>query len=252
VNDRQVGELFRAVRRRQGLRQVDVAMVAGLSDATVSQLERGDWRSMSFRTVDRIASALGMRVEVDAWWRGGDGRRLISRSHSLLAASFAGAVAAFDEWTFQPEVSFAVYGERGSIDQLGWHGQTGHLLVVELKTEFTDVNETLATLDRKVRLARRIAREHGWAATRVSCWLIVLECRTNRRHAAEHAALLRAKLPSDGRQLRSFLRNPAEPSFGIAFWTDSTPRRVGHYSSGGKSRIWRSEHVRPARESPGR
>jgi hypothetical protein len=74
-----------------------------------------------------------IQFEVTARWRGGDGGRLLSRQHSLLAESFAGWVNSQPGWTVEPEVSFSIYGERGIIDQLAWHAATSHLLVVELK-----------------------------------------------------------------------------------------------------------------------
>jgi hypothetical protein len=56
-----------------------------------------------------------------------------------------------------------VFGERGSIDLLAWHESSRTLLVIELKTELTSVEETLRRHDSKVRLAPGIARERfGW------------------------------------------------------------------------------------------
>jgi transcriptional regulator with XRE-family HTH domain len=237
VNPQQVGKFFRAVRRKRGLRQLDVAALVGISDSTVSEVERGHWRSLSFATLERLAAALDIRLDLTPSWRGGDDGRLLSRPHSLLASSFAEFVAKLDEWDFVPEVSFSVYGERGVLDQFGLHRPSGNLVVIELKTEFVDINETLGTLDRKVRLAKRIAAERGWAAGTVSCWLIVADTRTNRRHARDHAALLRAKLPADGRQLRGFFRDPASAAFGMSFWTDSSGRGVGPKSTGARTRI---------------
>ena len=75
------------------MRQSDVAAAAGLSDSTVSVIERGQWRSLSFDTVRQLAAALGIRLSMEARWRGGDGARLLSRGHSLLAAEFAQFVA---------------------------------------------------------------------------------------------------------------------------------------------------------------
>lgn len=195
--------------------------MAHTSHATVSLVERGHWQSLSVRTVRRIAEAIDVRIEVIGRWRGGDANRLLSRRHSLLAESFARFMAAQSGWVAEPEVSFAVYGERGVIDSLGWHAVHSHLLVVELKTEFTDVNEALGTLDRKTRLARTVASGRGWRPLRVSTWLIVSDTRTNRRNAAEHATLLHSRLRSDGRQLRAFLLNPMTATTGLAFWTDS-------------------------------
>jgi transcriptional regulator with XRE-family HTH domain len=237
VNGQRIGALFRAVRRKRGLRQADVATAAGVSDSTVSRVERGHWQSLSFETVERLASVLEIRVDVTAFWRGGDANRLLSRGHSLLAESLAATISTLQTWVFEPEVSFSIRGERGVIDQLGWRAASRDLLVIELKTEFVDVNEALGTLDRKMRLARAVARQRGWEAADVSCWLVVLDTRTNRRHAHEHSALLRAKFPCDGRHLRRVLREPSGETRGVAFWPDSRRRGLGQEAGGAKSRI---------------
>jgi hypothetical protein len=183
-------------------------------------VESGNFRKLSLDTVRRIAAPLDVQVCVLGKWRGGDGQRLLCRAHSLLAESFARHLRDQAGWLVEAEVSFSVYGERGVIDQLGWHADSAHLLVIELKTEFVDVNEMLGTLDRKVRLARTIAAGRGWAPAMVSAWLIVSDSRTNRRHAGEHRYLLASRFKCDGRSLASFLRRPAVPTAGLAFWTD--------------------------------
>jgi hypothetical protein len=129
----------------------------------VSLLERGHCETLSLATIRRIAGAVDVRVDLVGRWRGGDLDRLLDRRHSLLAESFAAMVAHAHGWVVEPEVSFASYRERGSIDQLAWHAETGHLLVVELKTQLVDVNELLGTLDRKRRLIRQIVAGRGWA-----------------------------------------------------------------------------------------
>jgi transcriptional regulator with XRE-family HTH domain len=228
VDDLRLGALVRAVRLKRGLRQRDVAEMAGVSHGLVSLVERGHCQSLSIATLRQIAAALDVRVDLVGRWRGGDADRLLSRGHSRLAERFARVARAHPGWTFEPEVSFSIYGERGIVDQLGWHEAAAHLLVVELKTEFTDVNEMMGTLDRKVRLARTIAESRGWRPAQVSAWVIVLDTRTNRRHAAEHDSLLRSKFPADGRQLESFLRNPIARTSGLRFMTDSNPSSTRH------------------------
>jgi hypothetical protein len=99
--------------------------------------------------------------------------------------------------------------------------------MVELKTAFVDVNEMLGTLDRKLRLARVIARERGLDPALVSVWLIVVDTSTNRRHAREHSALLDARFQLDGRSLAAFLRNPVAATTGLAFWSPSNGCAAG-------------------------
>ena len=221
MDDQRLGSLIRAVRLRRHLRQIDVASIAGVSRGSVSLIERGHLQKLSLETVRRVAVAVEVRVEVLGRWRGDRADRLMSRRHSALAESFASFLSSRPGWTTEPEVSFSIYGERGIIDQLAWHAAKCHLLVIELKTEFVDFNEMLGTLDRKVRLARTIAAGRGWRASQISVWLIVVDTRTNRRHAAEHATLLRARFRLDGRALRGWLLNPAEQVTGLAFWTDA-------------------------------
>ncbi|HET9614114.1 MAG TPA: hypothetical protein VFP22_04800, partial [Candidatus Limnocylindrales bacterium] len=115
---------------------------------------------------------------------------------------------ALTEWQFEPEVSFSIFGERGVIDALGWHPDSGSLLVVELKTEIVDVKELMASMDRRMPLAASVALSRGWRGQTVSCWVAVADGRTNRRALARHAAVLRAKFPDDGRRLAAWLRTP--------------------------------------------
>ena len=200
--------------------------MAGVSRATVSRLENGDLGHLSLATVERIAAAVDVRLELLGRWRGGDGERLLNWRHSLLADSFSAAIRARHGWRVEAEISSSIYGERGVIDQLAWHEASSHLLVFELKTEFVDINEMLGTLDRKLRLAPRVAADKGWQPKLVSCWLIVTDTRTNRRHASRHASLLKTRFQMDGRSLASFLDNPVAATSGLAFWTDVHPRDV--------------------------
>ena len=92
-------------------------------------------------------------------------------------------------WQVSPEVSFSYYGERGVIDLLAWHAPTGTLLVVEVKIDIVDAQELLGTLDRKTRLARRVARDRGLAPRVVATWLVVAEGSTNRNRVARFCDL---------------------------------------------------------------
>jgi len=194
--------------------------VAGVARSTISDIETGNLAALSLAALRRVGAPLQIQVEVRGRWRGGGGERLLNRRHSRLAESVARVLGRFDGWAFAAEVSFSVYGERGIVDQIGWHEANRHLLVIELETEFVDVNEMLGTLDRKARLAPVIAAQRGWRPATVSVWLIVANSRTNRRHAAEHSTLLRTRFGCDGRSLAAFLRHPAGPTTGLAFWSD--------------------------------
>lgn len=215
--DGQVGRAFRAVRIRRGWRQADVAREGGVSQATVSRIELGRLDGVPLGTLRRVAEALGMRVSVVARWEGAELDRLLGARHSAMHEAVARWFAGLPEWTTAPEVTFAIFGERGAIDILAWHAPSRTLLVIELKTELVDVQETLGTLDRKARLAARVAADRGWQPLAVARWLLVADSATNRRRVAAHRAVLRSALPADGRTMASWLAAPRGPIAALSF-----------------------------------
>lgn len=216
-----IGAALRAVRVRRRWRQSDVAARAGVSRATVSLAERGHLGRMPLETIRRVAQVLDVRLDLVARWRGGELHRLLSARHSALHESVAAYLASLADWQFLPEVSFAVYGERGVIDILAFHAATGALLVIELKTDIVDVNELVGTLDRKTRLAARVARERGWRASSVSRWVIVARDKTNQRRVNAHRTMLAAAFPADGHAMRRWLRQPATSISALSMWTNA-------------------------------
>lgn len=229
-----VGVALRSVRIRRRWRQVDVAAAAGLHRSTVSVVERGHWDALSFGTIARIATVLGVRLDLSARWRGGDMDRLLNAGHSALYEIVAELFDDLPEWLHQPEVSFAIYGERGVIDILCFHPPSGSLLVIELKTEIVDVQDLVGGVDRKTRLAVRVAKERGWIARSTACWVIVRDTRTNRRRLAAHHSMLRSAFPADGRVMRSWLARPRGAIRTLSFMTVARDNSVSHPTSGVK------------------
>ena len=219
MDDMRVGAAFRAVRLRRHWRQSDVAARAGVSRGFVSLVERGHLDKVSLATLRRLGKVLDIRIDLYARWRGGALDHMLSLRHSLLAESVTASMTASDGWLIVPEVSFSVFGERGVIDLLAFHVPTGSLLVIELKTLIVDVNELVGTLDRKARLAGRIASERGWEATAVSRWLIVARDKTNLRRITAHRSVLRAAFPDDGRRMRGWLHEPAGSVSVLSTWS---------------------------------
>ena len=217
---------MRQVRIRRGLRQSDLARMADVSQSTISRIERGHVGKLVIDTVRRVAAALDVRIDMIARWRAGDLDRLLNARHSQFHEVVARRFRALTDWVTRPEVSFAVYGERGVIDILAHHAGRRLLLVIELKTDVADVNELVGTVDRKRRLAVRIASDLGWpidSGTRVAVWVIVADGATNRRRIAAHRAMLRAAFPSDGRSMAGWLRDPISPLQALSIWSDSHP-----------------------------
>jgi len=209
VDDHRIGSSLRAIRQRKGWRQADVAARVGTSQTMIARIERGAITNVPLGALRRTAQSLDARLDVMVRWRGGDLDRLISARHSAMHEAVARMFGALDGWVAEPEVSFSIYGERGVIDIAAWHATKRHLLIVELKSELVDVNELLATLDRKRRLGVVVARDRRLTPIAISTWVVLADGRTNRRTVARHASVLRSKLPVDGRTMRSWLHNPS-------------------------------------------
>jgi transcriptional regulator with XRE-family HTH domain len=220
MEDVALGRVFRSVRIRRGWRQDDAAVRARVSRSTYSTVERGQLDSRSLAVLRRIATAMEVRLRIDASWRAGDLGRLLSSHHSGMANVLARRLLDAD-WLVQPEVSFNNYGERGVIDLVAYHVASRTLLIVEIKTELVDVGVLLATADRRARLAGQIGRSLGWEPKLVGSWIVVAEGRTNRRVVGAHLDLIRAACPDDGRSIRGWLSDPNRPIRALWFLPDS-------------------------------
>lgn len=220
MNDQRVGAAFRAVRVRRGWRQADVARRADLSPGVVSLVERGHLDHVSTRALRRVAAALEMRLEISVRLPHGELDRLMNAGHAALHEELARYLDGLPGWVHAPEVSFAIYAERGVIDILACHLPSGSLLVIELKTEVVSLEDLLTTMDVRLRHASAIARERGWAARSISAWVVLAESDTNRRRVRLHGATLRSAFPADGRTMRGWLRGPVGSIRALSFWAN--------------------------------
>jgi transcriptional regulator with XRE-family HTH domain len=221
MDDQRVGAAFRAVRIKRGLRQSDVASKAGVSPGVVSLIERGHLAHVSTRAMRAVAAVLEIRLDFTLRMPHGELDRLLSAAHSNLHEQLAQYLTALPGWLSAPEVSFAIYGERGVIDILAFHEPTGSLLVIELKTELVSLEDLLSTMDIRQRHATAIARGRGWQAKSVSAWVVLGDSATNRRRVAAHRTALRAAFPADGRTMRAWLSRPVGTVRGLSFWANS-------------------------------
>jgi transcriptional regulator with XRE-family HTH domain len=251
MNDIRMGSRVRAVRLRLGWRQSDVADRAGVSQSVVCRVEHGQLEHVTLRTLRRVLGALEVDLELVPRWRGGDLDRLADEDHAALVGRTAALLESLG-WQVAPEVSFAVYGERGSIDLLAWHPATRTLLVVEVKTAITSVEETLRRHDVKVRLAPAIARERfGWEARSAARLLVLPEASTARRRVARHATVFGRAYPLRGRAARAWLRGPSgapgtpapsptpTPTPGMLVFLSDMPGGTGSHRLGPRRRVRR-------------
>ena len=173
MDDLKVGAILRAVRIKARLRQIDVAKLAGVSQSQVSDLERGDLRGMTIGTARDIAAAVGVRVELLPRWRAGEFDRLLDRDHAALAEIVVTLLRS-ERFEVLVEYGFNHFGERGSVDVIGWHATTRTLVVIELKSRIADIQNLLSTTDRKARLVPPLlARECGWRAAHIERLLVL-------------------------------------------------------------------------------
>jgi len=218
------------------LRQSDASAAAGIPRDVAMQIEAGRIDRVRFGDIRRYAVALGARFDGSVLWRGADLDRMLSRGHARLHEAMSRWLATVGGWITVPEVSFSFHGERGVIDIVAWHAASRTLLVIELKTRIVDINDLMATMDIRGRLAQRIGRDRGWDPVAVGLWVVVAPGRTNARILAEHTSVLRAKFPGDGRLMRRWLAQPSGRVAALSFMPQvrlgdleqgsTTPRRV--------------------------
>ena len=93
MDDQRLGGLVRVLRIRRGLRQVDVATLAGVSDQTVSRIERGHLETLSVNALRRVVRVLEARLDLTIWSRSGDIERLGSSGHAALVEAVIAGTA---------------------------------------------------------------------------------------------------------------------------------------------------------------
>jgi transcriptional regulator with XRE-family HTH domain len=239
MDARRFGLSLRAIRRRRGLRQTDVASRSGIAQSTVSLVERGHVERASVHTLEAICHALDATLMLDVRWRGASLDRLLDERHAALGAEIAGRLKRA-AWEVEAEVTFAWYGERGSIDLLAVRPAERRALVVELKTELVSLEETLRRLDTKVRLAPRVVQDRrAWSPDGIDRLLVLVDSSTNRARARPHDALLRLALPDRNRAVARWLRHPVGRARGLWF-VPISDRSAGKRGPGGPDRVRRS------------
>jgi transcriptional regulator with XRE-family HTH domain len=210
------GRQFRALRVLKWLRQQDVAVAANVSRPLISKIEHGAIDTLTVRTLLEAASAVEAILDLRLRWNGEQLDRLLDEAHAALVESVVGMLSGHG-WEVAVEVSFSIWGERGSIDVLAFHQDTGTLLVVEVKSVVPDSQAAILGLDRKARLAPRIATDRGWPATVAAMLLVVSGTATSRRRIGRLRATYDAAFPARGGALRRWLRNPLGPISGLLF-----------------------------------
>jgi transcriptional regulator with XRE-family HTH domain len=234
------GRGFKALRVRKRLRQEDLAAEAHVSRGAIARIEQGHAASVTVETLEKVARLLGARVVCRLSWNGEGLDRLLDADHAAIVEEVVRILRAAD-WLVATEVSFSIFGERGSIDILAFHPGSRALLVVEIKSVVPDVQATLVSLDRKDRLGLQIARERGWDAIATARLLVIRDSRTARRRIEQHSVTFGNAFPDRARAIRHWLKAP-------------DPRRVlrGLWFLSSESQAIAKQRVRRRRSAPER
>jgi len=224
-----VGRSIRVLRHRLGWRQEDLAERAGVAQQTVSDIERGRATTVALPRLIRVAAALDADLDLVVRWRGGALDRLLDERHAALCAATARRVRAVG-YEVLLETSYSFYGERGSVDVLGWDASRSAIVIIEVKTELTSIEATLRKHDEKIRLGSKIARERFGRPTPVVVGLLVLpDDSTTRRRVERQRQVLDGAYPLRGHAGWASLAAPASsprPTKGLVFLSPTSPAGV--------------------------
>jgi transcriptional regulator with XRE-family HTH domain len=237
------GLAIRTLRRRRGWAQAELADRAGVSQSAVSRAERGMTGTLTVRTLERVAEALGARTSLHLFWHGEELDRLLDAAHAGLVEQVV-AILRASGWEVVPEATFNVYGERGSVDVLAFHPLIGALLIVEVKSTVPDMQAMLAGIDRKARLGPSLAKDRAWHVRTVSRLLVLPDDRTARRRLSDHAATIGQALPLGTVAVRRWIAAPVGSMGGVLFLPSSHHTTARHrVGASGASRRVKSAQI---------
>jgi len=221
MNARRVASVLRAVRVQLGLRQVDVAAAAQVSQSAVSRVERGRLGALSLDQLQRIGDALRVSLFVDARWLDGDVDRLIDRRHAAVVEVVVATLRRLG-WEVIVEYGFNHYGERGSVDILAWHALTRTLLIVEVKSRLTDLQATFTSIATKVRIVPMLVRRDlEWDPIHVARLIVLPGTTANRSIVARHGSTFASLFPDRMPAIRAWLGRPDRALGGVWFLSSS-------------------------------
>jgi transcriptional regulator with XRE-family HTH domain len=243
MDDLRVGLTLRAVRRRLGWRQLDVAARAAVSQRLVSLVETGQLERLTLRSLRAIGRALEVRLQVESVWRGGQLPRLLDAEHATIVNAVA-AIMRRHGWEILVEYAFNHFGDRGSVDLVGWQPRHRALVLVEVKSRITDVQDLHAAMARKRRVVPMLlSAERGWQPVTMGQLLVVGEASAQRRLVARHGEIFSATFAQRGREARSWLARPAGTLSALWFLSPSnggTAKRLERQPQRVRSRTSRS------------
>ncbi len=218
-DDDRLAQASRALRRRAHLSQQQLAGPR-LSRRRQHLLADGQAGRLQLDDIREHFRKLGATVRVTAWFDGATLDRLIDAEHAAVMDAAVRELTRY-QWPAAAEVTFSEWGERGSIDVFAGREAERVVIVGEIKSAWGSIEQTLRSIDVKVRLAPAIAEKRfGWKPFVVSALLIFPEDPTARRIARQHATTLNTVFPARNLAIRRWLRKPSGPLRGLWFLSD--------------------------------
>ena len=141
---------------------------------------------------------------------------MVDRDHAAIVEYIVGRLRLWG-WEVRLEYGFNHYGDRGSVDILAWHPGERVLLIIEVKSRLTDLQDMLNSLGRKMRVVPPIVARDGRAPVATGCLLAILGTTANRRVVAQHPQTFSATFPDRGADVIRRLRRPTDPLRGLWF-----------------------------------
>ena len=220
---RRAGTMLREARLGIGMRQLDAAERAGVSQSFWSRLELTRTTAVSIETLAACGAAVGLQLA--AFFEGVPGADLPRDIQHLIRQNLVVATSAPGGWSSEPESAVAGDGSRPrSIDVLLTRAVRREVAVVEIWDLILDGGAVMRGLEAKVHATRQ-RRGPDW---HVQGLLIVRGTQRNRRLVGSLAALFAARYPASSQAWLRALRDPAAPmpsSAGLA-WTDVAGTRL--------------------------
>jgi hypothetical protein len=190
------------------------------------------------KVIRAICAALEISLPFAPRWRGPDLSRMLDREHAALVDQTV-ALLQSEHWETLVEYTFSVFGERGSVDVIGWREDFAALLIVEVKSAIVDQQNLFSSTDRRRQLVPPLlARERGWRAQHVGLLLVMPDRTANRDALARHAASFKTAFPARAREIRRWLREPASTIAGALFVRNMAPPHA-KCGTGGPHRVRR-------------
>jgi transcriptional regulator with XRE-family HTH domain len=222
--EREGGKIRRAPRRRRWT-QAQLGRKVGLSQPTLSQIERGRGGSHSVHAWQRLAIALHLPLEVqlgrDALEEPADVGHLAVQELALRIGRAAGYLRTFELQTRPADPSRSTdVGLRSDSER--------RLIRLECVNTFGDIGAAVRSSDRKDAEAEAyaVAIGHGLRYTVHTCW-IIRATRRNRELIARYPEVFASRFPgSSAAWLQALTAGSAPPAQSGLVWCDVKATRL--------------------------